>query len=255
MVLAWNARSIVAAALWGLLLSVVIEIAQIYIPGRDPALADILFNALGAAIGAFLGKAHRIWLTPSSSESRALALVSLIVVGWVMLLTAVLLAPIVPAAFSSARVEDDLVVHYETRASELGLDEPDFWLRGAFINNAAKPAVPLSLHREKTRWYVTKSNGESAVIGPTIGEGWTLLAYPDAIARRWSNILDGVWMLVLCLPIGFWARGALRPIAGATVIALLVLIPQFTGIVETTALAWAGAATGFLAGWLLVFAA
>lgn len=246
--LAWNSGSPISVAICGLLFSSLLEIAQIKVPGRDPALADIVFNTLGAAMGAFIGRSHRFWLTPDATQSRTLTVLSLASLGWVMILTAVLLAPIQASSFALSRVDDDLVLLYDSRASELGLDEPEYWLHKAFSGAAPTQSSPPSVVEDKTRWRVTTSTADHAILGPTVGRGWSLLAYPDAIGRRWSAVFDGLWMLVLCVPLGFWARGRLRLISAAIVIVLLLLIPWLTGIVETTSTEWVGATIGFLVG-------
>jgi VanZ family protein len=43
-----------AAALLGLIFSVSMELLQVYVPGRDPSLSDVLTNTIGSAAGALL---------------------------------------------------------------------------------------------------------------------------------------------------------------------------------------------------------
>ncbi|HEY3114084.1 MAG TPA: VanZ family protein [Gemmatimonadaceae bacterium] len=249
--LAWNSESPFPAVVCGLLLSIAVEIAQIKVPGRDPALSDIIFNTLGVTVGAFIGRGHRLWLAPNVAQSRTLTVLSVVTVGWVLIMTAVLLAPIQASDFAASRVGDDLVLRYPSRGSELGLDEPEYWASDAFSGSRGAHNSPASLLQDKARWQVTMWTGDRATLGPTVGKGWSLLAYPDAIGRHWSSVLDGLWILALCVPIGFWARGRLRLIAGITVIALLLLVPWLTGIVSTRTIEWAGAAIGFFLGSVL----
>ena len=103
----------------------------------------------------------------------------------------------------------------------------------------------LSLSRERNHWRLTIGSNEQ-VVGPTIGQGWTLLEYPNAIGRRWGSMLNGLWVFVLCVPIGFWARGRVQFGVAALVIALLLLIPAIAGVEPTSFGEWIGAMMGFL---------
>src|SRR5438477_1941760 len=51
--------------LGGALLSAAVEFAQMYIPGRDPSLGDVLSNTLGAGLGAALMPMARSWQLPA----------------------------------------------------------------------------------------------------------------------------------------------------------------------------------------------
>ena len=61
------------AVVLGGLLSGAIELAQIWIPGRDSSLGDVLSNTLGAALGVALLATARVWLLPSRRAARWLA--------------------------------------------------------------------------------------------------------------------------------------------------------------------------------------
>lgn len=245
----WHSRSFTAPALFGLLLSIFIELAQIAVPGRDPGLGDILFNALGATIGALIANRRSAWLQPDERTSAVLAAWSIAVAAFLMIATAFLLSPVGGEnLLSIGRTGDDLVVRYPSRASALGLDQPEYRLPPAIASSSGTNAVPPSIRREGAHWRLGTGTGQQATIGPTVGQGWAMLVYPDVIGRRSSGVVNAIWMLALCLPIGFWARGKLRLIGAAVIVVLIVLVPKLTGTVPSGGLEWIGAAVGFTAG-------
>jgi hypothetical protein len=245
----WNSQSLKVPALFGLLLSIFLELTQIIVPGRDPALGDILFNSFGALLGGLIALRRRELLEPGGKTSAALAVSSIAVAGSLMIATAFLLSPVGGEDLHSiGRNGNDLVLRYPSRASALGLDQPEYRLPGAIPGSAGANAMPVSVRRERAHWRISPGTARQATIGPTVGQGWALLAYPDAIGRRWSSIVNAMWMLALCLPIGFWARGRLRPTAAAVLVILIVLVPKLTGTSATGWLEWIGAAVGFTAG-------
>ncbi|MGE5745129.1 MAG: VanZ family protein [Gemmatimonadota bacterium] len=94
--LALNGRHGMRAVLLGGMLSCGVELAQIFIPGRDPSLGDVVANTLGTAAGqAIFGLAGR-WLLPNA---RAAARLSLLAAGLLLAVfnaTARLLEPSLP---------------------------------------------------------------------------------------------------------------------------------------------------------------
>ncbi len=243
--LGWNARSPAKAVFWGLLLSTLVELAQMWMPGRDPSLSDIIANTTGNAVGALIGLRPRAWLVPDASSSVALTALAVGATVLVMILTAVLAAPEGPIAIS--RAGSDLVVEYDSRANAIGLDSPAYWLPDAFPDSAKADIGSFSVRRDRARWYVSGQR-KSATLGPTIGKGWTLLAYTDRIAHRWGEALDVAWVFLLCVPTGFWARGRAAPAAACAVAFVLFWLPEMTGVVSTPLIEWIGAGLGFLAG-------
>jgi VanZ like protein len=64
----WLAWSVALA------ITVTVETLQIYIPGRDSTLSDVVTNALGGLAGILICDSRRIWLLPGVRQSRWLLL-------------------------------------------------------------------------------------------------------------------------------------------------------------------------------------
>jgi hypothetical protein len=111
-VLGARRRSLFAAAAFGALVSLAVELAQFRIPGRVPALQDVATNTFGTMLGVGLSAALRPALDralawsenewrrvtgPSSGFAALLAAVWLAIVTVVFVLSARLLAPAAPA--------------------------------------------------------------------------------------------------------------------------------------------------------------
>ena len=241
----WQSRSPWPAALCGFLLSTAVELAQTMVPGRDPALSDIIFNSLGATVGAVIARHPRTWYAPGERASRILTAASILTAALVMTGTAVLLSPS-ESSCTAARAGADLRLECTSRADQFGLDQPEYWLRDAFNAKAEVPS--LSVRRDRAKWRVIRGTDTIATLGPTVGQGWALLAYPNEIGRRWSPLLNGAWLAALLLPIGFWSRRTTRLIALTACVALLALIPVVTGIAFSGPVEWLGAVMGFALG-------
>jgi glycopeptide antibiotics resistance protein len=78
------------------LLSAGIELAQIFIPGRDPSLGDVCFNTLGAAVGQVTAALALKLAAHSGRAAARLSLVSAIGVAIVTGVTGWLLLPALP---------------------------------------------------------------------------------------------------------------------------------------------------------------
>ncbi len=55
----------------GTLLSLSVECAQQWIPGRDPSVGDVCFNTLGTALGGLLGRTAPLWFSPTQPRRAA----------------------------------------------------------------------------------------------------------------------------------------------------------------------------------------
>jgi hypothetical protein len=241
----WESRSPWPAVFCGLLLSTAVELAQTMVPGRDPALSDIIFNSLGAMVGAVIARNPRTWYAPGEMASRILTAASILTAALVMTGTAVLLSPS-GSSCAPARAGADLRLECTSRADQFGLDQPEYWLRGAFNAKAEVPS--LSVRPDRAKWRVIRGMNTIATLGPTVGQGWALLAYPNEIGRRWSPLLNGAWLAALLIPIGFWSWRTTRLIALAACVALLALIPVVIGVAFSGPVEWLGALIGFTLG-------
>src|SRR5258707_8055194 len=81
----------------GTLLSLSVECAQQWIPGRDPSVGDVCFNTLGTALGGLLGRTAPLWFAPAPRRAAWLLLGAAIVVGLICFATGWLLQPAIPA--------------------------------------------------------------------------------------------------------------------------------------------------------------
>lgn len=66
-----DASAVVIAVAAGLVISLMIELLQVFLPSRDSSLLDVLNNTLGSGIGAGLGVTARLWLQRMESSTAA----------------------------------------------------------------------------------------------------------------------------------------------------------------------------------------
>lgn len=101
----------------GAALALVVELLQTVIPGRDPAAADILFNAVGTAAGFGAVATRAVWLRPSREAGVCLSLLALVAALAVFGFTAYALQPSLPATHYFGQWTPDLghLAHYGGR--------------------------------------------------------------------------------------------------------------------------------------------
>jgi len=142
--LALSGRSIVSSSRWAVLLSSMVELAQLLIPGRFTSPWDVLSNAVGAAVGAGLVVSASRLIWPSSPEARrlTLAMTAAYVVG--IPLVALGSQPCLPEAryFSHWTPEFEHLEHYAGRVLAVSIDAaspPHGW-----IDDTAKIRAEMS---------------------------------------------------------------------------------------------------------------
>jgi len=96
--LALQLSSVTRCALSAALLSATIELAQLYIPGRDSSLGDVLSNTLGGTLGALVTRTAAFWLLPSPARAARLSRTAALAAAAVCWATGMLLTPAFPAA-------------------------------------------------------------------------------------------------------------------------------------------------------------
>src|SRR5204862_1186582 len=82
--------------LGGALLSAAVEFAQLYIPGRDPSLGDVLANTLGAGLGAAVIPTAWSWLLPAGKRAAWMCRAAALAAAALCYVTGWLLAPALP---------------------------------------------------------------------------------------------------------------------------------------------------------------
>jgi hypothetical protein len=281
-IVGWSAQSFRKAIMWSLALSIGIEVAQMFMPGRTSAVNDIIFNSIGGAVGGATGVRPGRWLFPEGMTRSLLFASSLIAAACVAVATVILLSPLesqliprsiemrIPATaisrpdeivpledvdvpgseerFYFGRAGNDFLVRYPTIGSVHGFDQPEYWLRRGVKVPAAADSTSVLLKRERAHWVLAIGDAAPVSLGPTIGQGWTLLAYPESIGRSWGSLLNFVWTAALFFPLALWSHSYLRPVAAGSVVLILVLIPLAAGTSPTTLAEWLGAAASLVLG-------
>lgn len=80
----------------GMAVSMAVELLQLYIPGRDPSAGDLLFNTLGAALGAGAPSLLAHWRSVSGARADWWAAIWACAAAVIVLSSALLLAPALP---------------------------------------------------------------------------------------------------------------------------------------------------------------
>jgi hypothetical protein len=97
----------------GALLSLAVEVAQQWIPGRDPSIGDLTLNTLGTAIGVLVARTAPRWLVPAPTRAAWLSLAAAVFTATVWLGTGWLLRPMLPVASALELRAPDLGSHMD----------------------------------------------------------------------------------------------------------------------------------------------
>jgi hypothetical protein len=82
--------------LFGMVLSITIELSQFVIPGRDPSVRDVLSNTIGTFLGSWIVAHASAWVLPEPLTAARLCRVATAAAAVVCLTTGLLLAPDFP---------------------------------------------------------------------------------------------------------------------------------------------------------------
>src|SRR6266571_1915743 len=113
-----NTRPLRAIAV-GALLSLAVEVAQQWIPGRDPSVGDLILNTTGTAAGVLIARTAPRWLAPAPTRAAWLSLASAVFTATVWLGTGWLLEPQLPAANALEIRAPDLGPHMDLYSGQV----------------------------------------------------------------------------------------------------------------------------------------
>jgi hypothetical protein len=127
---------------------------------------------------------------------------------------------------------DDIVFRLRTRAAAAELDSPAIRASGVMRDVHAGDHLAVTVSRDR-RGYCVDVNGHATCgLGYTLGTGWTFLAYRQ-IPPGWAHlVLNALWMAVLLLPFGFWARWRWESLLGLLVLMTAVVLPCTLGTLD-----------------------
>jgi hypothetical protein len=169
------------------LLSTGIEIAQLWVPGRNPNPADTLFNTLGAAAGVALAGTSGWWLHARGARRWRLGAAALSAVLGTILGSGWLLGPTYPDAtyYGQWTPEHEWLPGHPGRVLEARLGSrhiPSVRLEdGVGVRESLQAGDPLALH---------------AVVGASSAETWPIFRIAAGrgtlvvtVARQWDDLL------------------------------------------------------------------
>lgn len=144
---------------------------------------------------------------------------------------------------------DTVVFRARNRSSWLGLEPARLRIFGALAGVREGDALELGIERRDSDLCATLPARRACGLGFTLGDAWQLLAPDYSVLARARGSLGAVWIALVCVPLGFWARrDAATAAAWAGAGAGLLLAPVATGLLATPVHQLVAAAAGAFAG-------
>jgi len=144
---------------------------------------------------------------------------------------------------------EDLVFRFRSRGQDLGLEPPVLRLSHALTNVGPGDRLALEVRRSGPDLCVAIDDAQECGLGPTVADGWVLLAPGLRILSGARRLVNVAWLAALFLPLGYWGRvsqsSALACVLAASA---LLLVPHATGLMPTPGLQIAAAAAGVALG-------
>jgi hypothetical protein len=178
-----NTRALRAVAV-GALVSLTVEFAQQWIPGRDPSVGDLVFNTLGTALGVLVVRSAPHWLDPAPRRAAWLSLATAVLATIVWLGTGWLLQPLLPGVNAAELRTPELGGHLDVYTGRvlsvtgrLGAAEP---LRiTAIAGTRSEQLAPLLLLDDGPRRTLIGADREALVLRNYSRSRLLGLAKPD----------------------------------------------------------------------------
>ncbi len=144
---------------------------------------------------------------------------------------------------------EDLILRLRRPADPLRLTPADLRLVGAFAGARAGDTISASFWREGNAYCLQLDERRECGLGFTVGSGWALLlpnGWGDGSRDRW---LDGIWLALLILPLGYWSRsGRATWVAIGCVILPAAALPVTTSLLAAPVSTFGGLGLGWAAG-------
>lgn len=147
---------------------------------------------------------------------------------------------------------EDLVFIYRSRAHVAGLEAMGVRRRGVLADFSPGSELRVEARRRGADLCLEVNGDERCGLGPTVGDGWTLLMGSHGRLGDWRPVLGPLWLALLLAPLGYWAApralGLVVWAAWLLAVAGLVALPPLMGLLPTSPLTVAAAVAGLLAG-------
>ncbi len=147
---------------------------------------------------------------------------------------------------------DDLVFRYRTRAMNWRLHQPVFRFEGVFDSIEIGDTLTVAAITEGEELCLWFNSQTRCGFRFSSGAGWTLLLKSESFSQSTSTLLNGVWIFLLLLPIGFWMRTSFTTmLVGFGVFVSLGVGPLVFYQAPFGLAEWIGTGIGFGTGLLL----
>ncbi len=144
---------------------------------------------------------------------------------------------------------DDLVLQIRLRAAEVRLDYPDRRFRGVMATVDPGDTIQVVVWGNADGYCIALNDRETCDLGFSAGAGWTFIQNISALPPWAKEGMNGLWIMLLVIPFGFWARMSWQSTAGGILlVAGLLIAPSWVHLNATSIVEWAGALSGALGG-------
>ncbi len=129
---------------------------------------------------------------------------------------------------------DDLVFRVRMRSASARLDQPDLRVVGGWRNLVPGSDVTVTARRSGRNYCVGFGPEPPCSSGFSAGMGWALFLYMEHWPVLLKSALSIVWLVMLAVPVGFWARRRWESLCALSVFAAaIVVLPAWVGLLPT----------------------
>ena len=131
---------------------------------------------------------------------------------------------------------DDLVFRVRMRAASAWLDQPDVRVVGGWRDVIPGSEITVTARRSGRNYCLGFGPQPPCSSGFSAGMGWALFLYDEHWPALLRSALNIVWLAMLAFPVGFWARRRWESLGAlAVLVAAIVVVPPWVGLLDTPA--------------------